>query len=118
MPKKKKEQPRKMQIRHSYDPDYKLVYANGVFGGITPKGELLMDFTIYRQADVKLETFLVDSKNKTRQRIEDETEAAPPTLIRKVGVIVPSNEIDTIAKWMRTMSKELSKLNKADKDVS
>ena len=39
-----KEQPEKIDVEYEYDPDYRLVAANGLFGGVTPRGELRIDF--------------------------------------------------------------------------
>jgi hypothetical protein len=39
--------------------NYKTHYANGIFGGITPRGELQMDFFVERQVIPQIDTYEV-----------------------------------------------------------
>ncbi|MEE8584157.1 MAG: hypothetical protein V3T83_04825 [Acidobacteriota bacterium] len=39
-------QPRELDFFFEYDPAYRTVPANGVWGGMTPRGEFLMDFYV------------------------------------------------------------------------
>ena len=46
---KKPPTPREMKFVFEYDKDYRIVAANGVWGGVTPRGEINIDFFVERQ---------------------------------------------------------------------
>jgi len=103
-----KEQPEKIDVEYEYDPDYRLVAANGVFGGVTPRGELRIDFFAeYPPAPGSGE---VTYRNKGGKLVEETKKSKDAKLVRRiqVGVLVSPHHIDGFAKWFREKAQMIA----------
>lgn len=109
MTSKETEETKPKRVKFSYDKpeDYKPLYVNGAYGGMTPKGELMVHFFM-EYADIPLEDDIpLDDKGR---RINEETvrtirkDVPSNTLALKreirAGVIIPPQQIKNIATWM------------------
>ena len=105
-PEDKEQPPGKIEIEYQYDPDYRVVAANGIFGGVTPKGELRMDFFVEYNA--------VPGPGEIAYKAEGDkwaetTIPQSPKLVRRiqVGVLVSPHHIDSFAKWFRDKAQTI-----------
>ncbi len=103
---KEKQKTDKITFVYSRPEDLIPIYVNGVYGGMTPKGELVCNFFIeYR--DVPLEEKMrvvegipqVDKIQKMERRKQEPNEMVWIRDIR-VCLIIPPQEISNMANWM------------------
>jgi len=105
---KDKEQPSKIDVEYEYDPDYRLVAANGMYGGVTPRGELRIDFFAeYVPIPDSGET---SYRNKGGRMVEETKKSQNPKLVRRiqVGVLVSPHHVDGFAKWLREKAQMIA----------
>ena len=91
-----------VEFRYFKDANYRTVYANGVHGGITTRGDLKMDFFV--------ESPLVPDKvfhNVTKEGLGPETGREPDIGDKRViqresqvGVVVSLEQAKSIAYWL------------------
>jgi hypothetical protein len=87
--------------------NYKPEYVNGVYGGMTPRGDLLCHF-FYEYSDVpKEEVVPLDKDGKIIldeiTRIPRKKTSPDENIINryiKVGLIIPAHQVNSIANWM------------------
>ncbi len=96
----------KVRFLYSKPDDYKMIYANGAYGGITPRGDLICNFFLeYNDLPLEEVAPLVGGRVEADkiQRV-DRVEHKPTELVirrdLKVGIIIPVHQISTIANWM------------------
>lgn len=87
--------------------DYEPVYVNGVYGGITPRGELLAHFFIeysdiplQESYDVKDNELDQDSRIVDHRHDRQEGEVVYTRDIR-TGILIPAHQIQSMIKWMQ-----------------
>lgn len=84
-----------ISIKSTFASDYKMITANGAFGGITPKGEIFIEFFIEkpRFSHVLLETD--DSGNVIQEKFEENVE-----IIRELqlGLLLRADVAEAFAK--------------------
>jgi len=98
--------PEKIRFLYSRPDDYELAYVNGVYGGITPRGELMCHFFL-EYSDIPAEEVapLVGEQLQVDKISKKErAEHAPGELVYRrdvrVGLIIPIQHIASIANWM------------------
>lgn len=109
---------RALKIKNEYDPDYKIVPASGIFGGLTPRGELRVDFfTEYSPTPPEVQ-ITVSEQGKKIKEIQSQSDC---DFIRRtfVTIIVPAQHVESFANWFLQKAKEISTLKgKKVNDVS
>ena len=90
---------RKIQVKYVRSPGYKIVPAGGVFGGVTPHGQLLCNFFVEYQDYPEKSEITVGADGKTGVENIYSTENA---YIREVQVaIVLSRDVArSIGQWL------------------
>lgn len=97
---------RKIEFAFKTHPDYRIVSANGVWGGITTRGDLKMDFLVEYRATPHKVTNVIGSDSKVGDEIsrepEDIREGKPVVVTRELqcGVLLSIEHAETIANWM------------------
>lgn len=92
--------------------DYKIIYANGVYGGVTMQGEIMIDFFQERHVPVKMEIRSIED-GEIGKPTEREMDLPEPTdgLVfireRKIGITLHPDQAESIANWI------LDKVNQA-----
>ena len=101
MKEKKEEADSFMDFPYEKAPGHQVVYANGVHGGPTPRGDIIMDFFLER----------VDTPTNVRHKIEpgarlgeeiDRTYSTKP-IVREVQVtvIMSPEQAESVSKWLQ-----------------
>lgn len=98
--------PTKVTFLFNRPDDLKPIYVNGIYGGMTPKGELVCHFFL-EMADIPLEEEVpldkgrlqLDKITRVDRRKHDPTEIVMRRDI-KATLIIPPQEIGSIANWM------------------
>ena len=107
-----KESPQKVKFLFRKAEDYKVIYANGAFGGITPRGDILFHF-FFEHRDLPEED---EMKVEEGRIIQDEAKTinlADLKMIRdtKVGIIMSPNQAGSLAKWLESKVAEIKSDN-------
>ena len=92
--------------------DYKLIYVNGVHGGVSPRGDLVCNF-FYEYADTPAAEVmpLLEGVPQTDKISRIDREKHDPTEIvmrrdLRVGLIIPLHQVSNVANWMLSKLKE------------
>jgi len=100
------EEGQKVKVRFKYiqSPDYKLVFANGAYGGMTARGNFVMHFFNEYRPPPKEETVTMDREGKVLETkpLWEDTDDERPAYLREliVGVSVPREQAISIANWI------------------
>ena len=99
-------EPERVRFQFIKADDYRLIYVNGVYGGITPRGELICLFFL-EYVDMLVEEVgsLKDGKLQTDKirkiyRVKHKSGEIVVRRDLKVGLIIPIHQISSIANWM------------------
>jgi hypothetical protein len=105
--KKEETKPNKVKFFYEKTEDYRPVYINGAYGGMSPKGELIAHFYM-EYSDVPLEQItplddkgrLIKEETLNFNRRETPKDTMPIKREIKTGIIIPAQEVRNIASWM------------------
>ena len=103
-----KQQPSEIRIEWEYDKDYRLVPANGMWGGITPRGDLRIEFFVeVVPTPGSGETALFHDASGSYKEGRKTPEKA--TVVRKiqVGVMIPPHQIPSFVEWFKDKARQL-----------
>ena len=103
-----KPEEQKIDIVFESAPDYKIVSANGIWGGLTPKGDLKVDFFVESQAFPPPGTHTYHTTAEGRAQERSETEKARQVVRRiQVGVIISPHHVESFAKWFAEKAQQI-----------
>lgn len=104
-----------IKFKYIFADDYNPKYVNGAYGGITPKGEITVNFFFERQGLPISETHEIATDGKLSNSIDTEPEDLQKSMIRFVdtGVILNLASAKEIISWL---SEKVEFLEKAQKD--
>ena len=109
-----KNQPDEISIEWEYDKNYRMVPANGMWGGITPRGDLRIDFFVESMPvpDSGAGKLLNDGSGRYTERQEASEKV---TVVRQiqVGVMVPSQQVQSFMRWFQDKAQKV----KASKEI-
>ncbi len=96
-----KPEPGKRTITYKYErhPDYRIVYANGAVGGVTPRGEILYDLFI-EFVGVPQETVHSVTPDGLGPEIERKPESPPFTRQSQIGVVMTPGQAKSLGYWL------------------
>jgi hypothetical protein len=98
--------PKKVRVKYIYDPAYKMVAVNGMYGGATPRGDLRVDlFAEYTEP----QSFTVQVEGESAV---EEKPTGSPIIVRRiqVGFLVSPDHVRTFAEWFSSKADEIDKL--------
>lgn len=96
---------KKVRFLYIKAEDDKPIYVNGIFGGMTPRGDLLCHF-FYEYHDVPKEDqhdVLNAKLGDMTQRIERVNQEPSEVIFRRdirASIVIPVHQISTMANWM------------------
>jgi hypothetical protein len=83
------------------DPNYRVVAANGVWGGVTPRGKFLVNFFVESNTTPSRIVHEVTADGRLGREIEREGVEIGITRTLQVGVLMSIEEAESIADWMK-----------------
>lgn len=111
---KKAKRPEKVEFTHVKPDDYKAVYVNGVWGGITTRGDLFCNF-FYEYNDVPEKVQMaIDEKGKIGKIISPVVKIPRVRRDLKVAVIMNPEQAVSIANWILQKVKEFQESKKKE----
>ena len=101
-----KQDPDEIGIEWEYDKDYRLVAANGMWGGITPRGDLRIEFFAESNSIPGEAVYL---RNESGSYKETHKIPEKPTVVRKIqiAVMVPGPQVRSFAEWFKDKAQKV-----------
>ena len=119
--KETEEFPRRVQFTFTEAPDYKVVFVNGVYGGLTEKGEIICDFFQEAPLFPNKEVFKISQDGKKGDQIEPDPDSPPEQVERirtkQFGVIMTVGFAKALRGWLDD-KLEAYKSIKAEQEAS
>ena len=110
--------PKTIKYVYTKSDDHKVIYVNGVHGGVTMQGEIAFDLFLEQRDATDFEVHKIDEDGTLGPRIKSEPktkseEQGQIVLIReeKVGIVMSRDAAENIAKWI------LAKVERLDSHV-
>lgn len=99
--------PEEIEFFFEFDPTYRIVAANGVWGGITPRGDIQLDFFVERQGVPEI----IKHEFTEQGTLGNITDRKPePRFIRRlqVGILLSPDKADSIANFIKEKVAEFN----------
>lgn len=93
------ERSEEVDIKFKTSDDHQTVYANGVYGGMTSRGDMHMDFVTDRSERPKTQTFKVNKDGSLGRQVGEEG-GDDVIRERQVSVFLKPDNAFSIATWM------------------
>ncbi len=103
----------KIRFKYIFSEDYNPKYVNGAYGGINPRGEIVVTFFMERSAMPKSQTFLLKNGKPDKElSAERKPEDLQESVVRFVqnGIILDHKNAKEIHKWLGDHIEKLEKL--------
>jgi hypothetical protein len=104
------EKPEKIKFKYIFKDDYNPKYVNGAFGGISPQGEIVVNFYLERVALPRSQTYSV-KEGMVLSEITDEREPGDheTSMVRFVenGIVLDLAHAEDIYRWLGEHIKSL-----------
>jgi hypothetical protein len=99
---KQKEANAKIEFKYVFPDDYNPSYANGAVGGITPKGELIINYYVERPPLPYSVTHALDANGTIGEQLEKDPNKGFHVMVRVVtsGVILNHTAAREIHEWL------------------
>lgn len=104
-------QTQKIVVEYKESPDYRVIPANGAWGGLTPRGQVMMALYVEHANTPRSVTHDVQ-EGKLGPEISRETSSG--TFIRQlqVGIMMDPDTAESVAKWLLGKVEEYNKRRK------
>jgi len=101
--------PSKIEFKYVFDDAYNPVYANGAVGGVSPKGEVSINFYVERPAVPRTQIYQLAADGKIGPEIAREPSHEHPFAIRFVtaGVTLSLESAKAIHAWLGNQIRTL-----------
>ena len=111
MPKNKPE----LTFKYVFADDYNPVYANGAHGGVSPRGELVMNFYLERMALPRSVTHEINPSGTIGDEVAAEPEDLKSSMVRFIdaGVVLNYQSARDLHLWLGERVKEMEALERA-----
>src|SRR5574341_2297739 len=104
-----KKMPTEVHFFFEYDKDYRIVAANGVWIGITPRGDIHLDFFVERLGIPESTT----NKITEDGRLGDEINRQPKDKLTRrlqVGVLLSLEHVESMVNFLTTKIADMKKI--------
>jgi hypothetical protein len=111
----KSQNKRRVKFKYIFSDDYNPTYANGARGGITPNGDLIINFYFERPPILNSEVYDVKEDGSLGNIVEkdpDDKESFVYVRFINNGIILKLNEAKAIYEWFGKQIETLEKLLK------
>jgi hypothetical protein len=92
----------RVEFKYVFADDYNPVYANGAFGGATPRGEVAVNFFVERPAIPYSQTFRLDASGVLGPEVERSPGHEHTVMVRYIstGVVMSLASAKLIRDWL------------------
>jgi len=108
-----------LKFKYIFDYGYNPVYVNGAHGGVSPRGELVMNFYLERMALPESITHEINPNGTIGREVAAEPEDLGQSLVRviKSGVVMNYQNARELHLWLGERIKEMEALEQARANV-
>jgi ssDNA-specific exonuclease RecJ len=108
----------KIKSKYIFKDQYNPKYVNGAQGGISPQGEIIINFYLERNALPVSQTYQIESGKVATKEIESEPSDLNNSFVRVVenGVIMNYQTAKEIYKWLGNHIEKMEKLGELAKE--
>lgn len=99
----KMEEEKTITFKYKFNDDYAPIYANGAYGGINPKGEVVINFFTERLPIPNSEKCEIRSDGTLGFPIEYDPEVMPILRTVSCGIILTKENAKEIYNWLGTV---------------
>lgn len=93
----------KVTFEFARSADYRVVAANGAWGGVTPQGDFFLDFFVDHWRIPDEISNLIDTNGLLGREVERKPSAAlVATRTRQVGVVLTLDQAENLARFIQT----------------
>ena len=105
---------KKIKFIHNKPQDYRIYPVNGVWGGVSGRGDLICNFFVEHHEVPKEEVFSIEEDGSLRDINKKPKEEARAIRDLQVGILVNREQAVSIANWMLEKVKEFEKITKEE----
>jgi hypothetical protein len=104
-----------LKFKYIFDYGYNPVYVNGAHGGVSPRGELVMNFYLERMALPESITHEINPNGTIGNEVSAEPDDLKNSLVRfiETGVVMSYHNAKELHLWLGERIKELEALERA-----
>jgi len=95
-----KEVEKHVKFIYNRPDDYEIVYVNGVYGGLTPRGDISCNFFHEHFSIPREEEFEINKDGKMGKQILKRSDVQPINRDLKVGIVFKVEDAESIANWI------------------
>jgi hypothetical protein len=108
----------KVKFKYKFLDNYNPKYVNGAYGGIGPRGELIINFYLERQPIPKEESHSIDQEGGVQELLTRTPEDLGQQVIRFVetGIVLNYESGKRIHDWLGKHLKSLEQVMESSKD--
>jgi len=111
--------PKKVKFIFNKGEDLEPFYVNGIYGGVTPRGDLLchlfyeyLDLPITESSDVAEDGQMIQETIKKQYKVEGSPDEIVFKRDVKASVIIPIHQVESFANWMMDKVKNFEQAQK------
>ncbi|NOY77778.1 MAG: hypothetical protein GXO76_07910 [Calditrichaeota bacterium] len=106
-----------IKFKYIFSEDYNPIYINGAFGGINPRGELVINFYFERHGLPISQSYEITKEGMLGDEIDNEPSDLKSSMVRivKNGIILNLQSAQEIHKWLGDYIKKLQELTDINK---
>ncbi len=102
--------PKEAKVTYTKSPDYKLVYVNGVYGGITGKGELRFDFFQEFHPYPEEEILEITDDGKLGAPEPEDSEQFELIREKQIGIVMSMGFAQSLLQWLKDKVETYEKI--------
>ena len=103
-----------IKFKYIFPDDYNPKYINGAYGGITPKGEIAVNFYLERQGLPISQKYEIMPEGKLGDEIDKEPSDLQTSMVRYVdtGILLNLNSAKEIIAWLNEKVEIIERMQK------
>lgn len=103
-----------LRFKYIFPKDYNPVYVNGAYGGVGPRGELLVNFYLERSPVPNEEVRTIGTDGSIGEQVSVEPENLQKTIVRYIeyGIVMNYENAKMIHEWLGKHLEQMEALQK------
>jgi hypothetical protein len=112
------ENPNKIKFKYIFDKDYNPAYINGAFGGLSPRGEIIVHFYLERSGLPISASYEFTDGKLSGELFEVKPDDHSSSMVRFIqnGIVMDYESARGIHKWLGDHIQKLEELTKIKSD--
>lgn len=105
--------PDRIKIYWEYDKNYRVVAANGMWGGLTTRGDLHIDFFVESNRLPTSDEMSLVKQGESGAYREQSTAPEQGAIVRRiqVGMLIPKQHVASFMRWFKDKHQQLESVS-------